>query len=106
MPKVVDAARVTTPANTVWRNCSACDQLTALGDGVELCAICGPAATIEVIRQYARNGWKFALRYAALIGRIEAWAVLMPDVSDTERLDHIREALATLRPNGRDGQVK
>ncbi|GIF09518.1 hypothetical protein [Actinoplanes siamensis] len=32
-------------------------------------------------------------RYATLVGRIEAWALLIPDVSDAERLDRIRQAL-------------
>jgi hypothetical protein len=90
MPKVVDAARVTTRVNTVWRTCSGCDQIKPLRRGVKRCATC-----TQVLERHALNGWEHAQRYAALIGRIEAWTLLIPDVSDAERLDHIRQALAT-----------
>lgn len=66
MATVVDAARVTTPDNTAFAE------------------------------RHARSGWELAQQYAGLLGRIEAWALLIPDVSDAQRLDHIRHALAGL----------
>ena len=99
MPKVVDAARVTSPSNTVWRTCDRCSQLKPLSDGVNRCNECAaidrPPTVAEV---HAATGWDIAHRYAELVGRIDAWAELIPGVSDAERLDHIRHALKTLHP--------
>ncbi|TWG14018.1 hypothetical protein [Actinoplanes teichomyceticus] len=102
MPKVVDAARVTAQANTVWRTCTGCSLLKPLADGVERCPACQTPAPQTV----TEAGWDLAGRYATLVGRIEAWAHLIPNVSDTERLDHIRQALATLDPQPRNKGVK
>ncbi|MBB2945338.1 hypothetical protein FB565_005071 [Actinoplanes lutulentus] len=96
MPKVVDAARVTTRDNTVWRTCTECGQLRPIPDGVERCDACLQQREREALQQHALNGWEYAHRYTGVIGRIEAWALLIPNVSDAERLDHIRQALSTL----------
>ncbi|MEU4422916.1 hypothetical protein AB0F81_19995 [Actinoplanes sp. NPDC024001] len=104
MPKVVDAARVTTPTNTVWRTCIGCSQTKPLTTGVDRCDGCEEAADQEALqediqealREHALTGWEHVHRYAGVIGRIEAWALLIPNVSDAERLDNIRQALAAL----------
>lgn len=98
MPKVVDAARVTTPRNTTWRACTGCEQVQPLRTGVDRCPICTESDARQVLEQHALNGWGHAHRYAALVGRIEAWALLIPDVSDAERLDCIRQAIAAFGP--------
>ncbi|GIE32263.1 hypothetical protein Ait01nite_053080 [Actinoplanes italicus] len=100
MPKVVDAARVTTPSNTVWRTCIGCTEVKPLAKGIDRCDSCEDAADQEAVeeglRAHALTGWEHVNRYAGAIGRIEAWALLIPNVTDAERLDHIRDALATL----------
>ncbi|GAA0473666.1 hypothetical protein Ade02nite_73990 [Paractinoplanes deccanensis] len=98
MPKVVDAARVTTRDDTVWRTCTECAHLRPIPDGVERCDACLQQREREALRQHALNGWEYARRYATVIGRIEAWALLIPDVSDAERIDKIRHALKSLPP--------
>ncbi|WP_430791716.1 hypothetical protein [Actinoplanes sp. G11-F43] len=100
MPKVVDAARVTTPSNTVWRTCTGCDQTKPLSASVDLCQVCVQAEPVPrtVAEIHAATGWDMAYRYAELVGRIDAWAELIPGVSDAERLEHIRHALKTLHP--------
>jgi hypothetical protein len=40
MPKVIDAARVSTRGGAVWRQCGACGRLSALPPSVTRCAIC------------------------------------------------------------------
>ncbi|GAB1688364.1 hypothetical protein [Krasilnikovia sp. M28-CT-15] len=50
MPKVVDAARVTTSPSAVWRTCTTCDQLVPLAPDTDRCPRCqtssaGPAFT-------------------------------------------------------------
>jgi hypothetical protein len=40
MPKVVDAARVTTRDNAVWRTCAGCSQLAALPPELTTCPAC------------------------------------------------------------------
>jgi hypothetical protein len=100
MAKVVDAARVTTPSNTVWRTCIGCSQPTPLPNGIDRCDDCEDRADQEALQEALREpeptGWEYASRYARAIGCIQAWALLIPNVTDAERLDHIREALATL----------
>ena len=97
MPKVVDTARVTTPKSAIWRTCSGCGLLKPLLPGADRCTGCDRTVSdITAVEQHALAGWERAHRYAAVVGRIEAWAVLIPDVSDAERLTHIREALAVL----------
>jgi hypothetical protein len=94
MPKVVDAARVTTPANTVWRTCTGCTQLKPLATGVDRCDACRTATP----RTAAEIGWDLAHGFAELVGGIQAWAEDITGVSDTERLDHIRHLLNTAHP--------
>ena len=101
MPTVVDAARVTTKANTVWRTCTGCSRLAPLAPGIDRCPDCTPPASTN--EHPADAAWDHAHRYAAAVGRIEAWAVLIPDVSDAERLAHIREALTELHEANRAG---
>jgi len=96
MATVVDAARVTTPGNTVWRTCAGCGTLTPLPPTVDRCPICDRSDSRIAVERHAATGWESAHRYAAILGRIEAWALLIPDVSDAERLDHIRDALTAL----------
>ncbi len=48
MPKVIDAARVTTRDNAVWRTCSGCGQLAALAPDADRCPACTPTPTAEV----------------------------------------------------------
>ncbi len=40
MPKVIDAARVTTPDTAVWRECPCCGQLAALAPDALFCDAC------------------------------------------------------------------
>ncbi len=40
MPKVVDAARVTSKDNTIWRTCPACEQLLPLPPDALFCDTC------------------------------------------------------------------
>jgi hypothetical protein len=95
MPTVADAARVTTRDNAaVWRTCTTCGHLAPLPPTVDRCAACDQPAAAGTVS--ARTGWDFAHDYAAMMGRIEAWAVLIPNVSDAERLTHIRQALTSL----------
>jgi hypothetical protein len=96
MPKVVDTARVTTRESAVWRTCSGCGLLAPLPPGIDRCPVCDRPATRDFADRHTSAGWERAHRYAGLLGRIEAWAVLIPHVSDAERLTHIREALAAL----------
>jgi len=96
MATVVDAARVTTPGNTVWRTCTGCGLLAPLASHVDRCPVCDRPGEREFAQRHTATGWEFAHRYAGLLGRIEAWAVRIPDVSDAERLDHIRQALTAL----------
>ncbi|GLW32970.1 hypothetical protein [Actinoplanes regularis] len=93
MPKVSDAARVTTKDKAIWRTCAGCELLKSLPPDVDRCAACADPDARLALNQYAQLGWDKVYRYATLIGRIEAWALLIPDVSDAERLDHIRQAL-------------
>jgi hypothetical protein len=104
MPTVADAARVTTRDNAVWRTCTTCGQLAPLPPTVNRCARCDqPAADSN--DSYARSGWDRARRFAAILGRVEAWAEIIPHVSDAERLHHIGQALAELHElNKRGGQ--
>jgi hypothetical protein len=90
MAKVVDAARVTTPSNTVWRTCTGCAQLTALPVGTLRCPSCitTPADAPAVPR-----GWQLANQYAELVGRIEAWAFPVVDTSDAACLARIRDLI-------------
>ena len=104
MPKVVDAARVTTPTNTVWRTCTGCDRLRPLPDGVDRCDDC--TTTTELPRSYAQTGWDIATGFAELVGAITAWAEQVPGRSDAERLAEIRHLLKTLNPLRPDGEVK
>ena len=97
MPKVVDTARVTTPKSAIWRTCNGCGLPAPLPPGADRCTGCDrPVADITALEQHALAGWERAHRYAAVVGRIEAWAVLIPDVSDAERVAHIRQALTDL----------
>ncbi|GIE92308.1 hypothetical protein [Actinoplanes regularis] len=102
MPKVVDAARVTTRDNTVWRTCTGCSLLKPLPDDVDRCGVCDSSRP----RTPGEAGWDIAYRYAALVGRIDAWAVQIPCVSDAERLDHIRQLLKTRNPLRKDEGAK
>ncbi|GIF41922.1 hypothetical protein [Actinoplanes xinjiangensis] len=96
MAKVVDAARVTTPSNTVWRTCIGCSQTKPMTADIDRCDDCEDAADQEALREHALSGWEHVNRYAGAIGRIEAWAVLIPNVTDSERIASIRDVLATL----------
>lgn len=100
MAKVVDAARVTTPSNTVWRTCIGCSQTKPLTADIDRCDDCEDRADQEALeeglREHALTGWEHVHRYAGAIGRIEAWALLIPNVTDAERIASIREVLATL----------
>ncbi|WP_229076057.1 hypothetical protein [Actinoplanes sp. DH11] len=102
MPKVSDAARVTTKDNTVWRTCTGCSRLKPLPDQADRCDSCAtekpPAAT--------GSGWDIAYDFAELVGGIQAWAEEITDVTDAERLDHIRHLLKTLHPLRKDKGVK
>ncbi|MEU4693178.1 hypothetical protein [Actinoplanes sp. NPDC023714] len=98
MPKVVDAARVTTRDNTVWRTCTGCSRLKPLPDGVDRCEDCAASKK----QTTDERGWDLAYRYADLVGRIDAWAVQIPCVSDAERIDKIRHLLKTLHPLRQD----
>ncbi|MEU4564898.1 hypothetical protein AB0F72_41510 [Actinoplanes sp. NPDC023936] len=90
MPKVVDAARVTTRDNTVWRTCTSCSELKPLLDDIERCAEC----TAPKPSTAAEAGWQVAKHYAELVGRISAWTdEKIPGFSDTERLAQIRRLL-------------
>jgi len=90
MPTVNDAARITTRDGAVWRTCVGCGLPAPLAPEVDSCPACRRPVRHDV------TGWDFAHRYAGVLGRIEAWAVLIPHVSDAERLDHIRDALTHL----------
>lgn len=100
MAKVVDAARVTTPSNTVWRTCIGCSRPKPLPANIDRCDDCEDAADQEALeeglRTHALTGWEHANRYANTIGRIKAWAVLIPHATDAERLAGIRDVLAAL----------
>jgi hypothetical protein len=105
MATVVDAARLSTPGNTIWRTCAGCGTLAPLPPTVDRCPTCDRPDNRSAADRYAAAGWDLAVRHAKVIGRIEAWAVLITDVSDAERLDHIREALVTLHDLRRDAEV-
>ncbi|MET7401180.1 hypothetical protein ABZS66_47650 [Dactylosporangium sp. NPDC005572] len=47
MPKLVDAARITSPGGTVWRTCAECTNLAPLPPAVDRCDACrlGPGPT-------------------------------------------------------------
>ncbi|BCY05411.1 hypothetical protein [Actinoplanes sp. L3-i22] len=98
MPKLSDAARITTKDNTIWRTCTGCDLLKSLPLDVDRCAACADPDARLALNRYALDAWDKLYRYASLVGRIEAWALLIPDVSDAERLDHIRQALTADAP--------
>jgi hypothetical protein len=107
MPKVVDAARVTTPSNTVWRTCDRCSRLQPLPEGADQCDNCAAAnQSPTAAEKYAATGWKFTHRYAELVGAISAWAEVITDVSDAERLDRIRHLLRTQHPMRNSKAVK
>jgi len=40
MPRLYNAARVTTRAGAIWRHCHACDELAALAPGDRVCPAC------------------------------------------------------------------
>ena len=92
MPTVVDAARITARGAAVWRTCSGCGLLSPTTDR---CLGCRRPVT-DVVTDHRVTGWDFANLYATLLGRIDAWAGLIPDVSDAERLCGIREVLKAL----------
>jgi hypothetical protein len=96
MPTVSKAARLTTRDTAVWRTCIGCGQLAPLPPEVDHCCYCDRSDVNDATDRHARFGWELAHRYAAVVGRIEAWAVLISHVSDAERLDHIRQALSGL----------
>jgi hypothetical protein len=81
MPTVNDAARITAKQSAVWRTCGTCGLLLPLPPDADVCPVCTNQST--------------ALdRYATALGRIDAWANVIPHASDAERLEHIRSALA------------
>jgi hypothetical protein len=87
MPKVVDASRVTTPSNTVWRTCTGCAQLAALPVGTLRCPSCTTDTPTPPL------GWQLANQYAELVGRIEAWAFPIVETSDAACLARIRDLI-------------
>lgn len=92
MPKVSDAARVTTKDNSVWRTCIGCGLLKSLPAEVDRCTVCARPDELPFPQWTAEDGWEQTRRYRMLVYRIEAWAS-MPHASDAERLDGIRELL-------------
>ena len=92
MPTVVDAARITARGGAVWRTCSGCGLLSPTTDRCPGCL--RPVTDVAPARR--STGWDRANLYAALFGHINAWARSIPDVSDAERLTHIREVLQVL----------
>jgi hypothetical protein len=97
MPKLSDAARITTKDNTIWRTCAGCDLLKSLPPDIDRCAACADPDTRLAQNQHAQAGWDKVYQYARLVGRIEAWAS-MPYASDAERLDGIRQVLSAADP--------
>ncbi|WP_436522560.1 hypothetical protein [Actinoplanes sp. HUAS TT8] len=89
MPKLSDAARITTKDNTIWRTCTGCGLPKSLPPEVDRCTVC-----ITSDEQPFPDDQEQARRYAALVYRIEAWAS-MPHATDAERLDGIRQVLIT-----------
>jgi hypothetical protein len=92
MPKVVDAARVTTKDGAVWRHCTTCDTLAPLAPDAGHCPTCVPVPEVEP--EPVDAGWERAYRYAELVGRIQAWAEAIPGVPDDVRVAKIRQFLA------------
>ncbi|WP_045747634.1 hypothetical protein [Actinoplanes rectilineatus] len=99
MPKVSDVARITTRCNTIWRTCAGCELLKSLPPDVDRCTACADPEARNILEKQAQLGRERLYRYAALVGRIEAWALLIPAVSDAERLEHIRQALTADDPD-------
>ncbi|GAA1624722.1 hypothetical protein [Actinoplanes couchii] len=101
-PKVVDAARVTTPIDLVWRNCTGCDRHRLMTDGADRCDLCAGIAP----RPAAEVGWDLANQLARLVGAIEGWADDLSDVTDAEKLAKIRHLLSTRNPYRRETEVR
>ena len=99
MPKVSDVARVATRDNAIWRTCAGCELLKSLPPTVGRCTACADPDARHVLNQHAQIGWEKVYRYATLVGRIEAWALSIPNISDAERLGHIRQALTADDPD-------
>lgn len=104
MPTVNDAARITTRDGSVWRTCAGCGLLSALPPNADKCPVCDRPTTATTDVRPAPDIWEIAHRYAAALGRVEAWAVLIPHVTDAERLAKIREALTGLNLDRNGGQ--
>ena len=94
MPKVVDAARVTIPTNTMWRTCTGCAVLAPLAPDTDRCPNC-TAAPVPV--DPAARAWQRINQYAQTIGRIEAWATMPAEITDAARLAKIRDAVTALK---------
>jgi hypothetical protein len=94
MPKVVDAARVTIPTNTIWRTCTGCAVLAPLAPDTNRCTDCTAAPPLA---DPAAQAWQRINRYAQTIGRIEAWATMPGDITDAARLAKIRDAVTALK---------
>ena len=102
MPTVNDTARITTRDGAVWRTCAGCGLLAPMPADVDRYPACNRPASAPA--DHAARGWELAHRYVAALGRIQAWAVLIPHVTDAERLAKIRQALTVLNPECDGGQ--
>jgi len=56
MPRLVNAARVTSNDGSVWRRCAGCDVLAALPAEVERCRACTPVDGAGLSREQI-DGW-------------------------------------------------
>jgi hypothetical protein len=95
MPTVNDAARITSRQGSVWRYCAGCALFSPLPPDTASCSNCTrPFRNSADSPPLGASDLLYC--YAAMLGRIEAWAGSIPDVDDAERLDQIRFALTAL----------
>lgn len=76
MPKVVDAARITTRARVVWRDCTGCGSLAPLGPAERHCRDCSVNRTQIAATVVAGAGRRATRDRRELVGLLAGPAVL------------------------------
>jgi hypothetical protein len=97
MPKVVDAARITTRGGTIWRVCAGCGQLAALSPDMTVCPSCDRPAR-PMVRRAPRERHELVglLSGPAVIAVRDVYARTAADVLRVAALVEISAAAAAL----------
>lgn len=95
MPKLVDAARVTTRCGAVWRTCPACETLAALTPDATVCDTCTAVVPVPVPVRTHRSAVA-AVSAPAIAAVRDLYAGVPSDVVRVAALVEIAAAAANL----------